>query len=100
LNYLTDLKDLKYNEGICGLYFYMTWMPFHNKMIGMIEKIEQKYGAKFFAIDVYYFKNMSRRFNIESVPTMLIYKDNVEVQKIVGAVLFSAFKSVFENIKE
>lgn len=82
-----------------ALYFYSTWMPFHTKFLTMISKIEEKYKEiSFLAVDVDEFKSQCIRFNIDSIPTVLIFKNGKEVKRIVGLTLTSAFKSAFADI--
>lgn len=82
-----------------AFYFYATWMPFHKKMMHMIEKMEEKReDISFFAIDVDHFKGLCRRFGIESIPSVVIFKDGKEIKRINGLVMTSAFKSAFADI--
>lgn len=80
------------------LYFYASWMPYHKKMITMIDKMEQKYKYQYIAVDVDFFKSLCKRFNITSIPTVLIFNNGKELKRINGLVLTSAFKSVFVDI--
>ena len=63
----------------------------------MIDKMEQKYNMKFFAINADVFPQICRRFSINSIPTVLIF-NNKELKRITGVVLTSAFKSIFADI--
>jgi thioredoxin 1 len=96
--FITKEDELLFNN-LSVLYFYASWMPYHNKMMFMIDKIEKKYeNIKFQAIDVDFFKNQCLRFNIKSVPTIVILDNDKEIKRINGIVLTSAFKSVFNEI--
>lgn len=100
MQYLTEEKELIIKNNCC-IYFYATWMPFHKKMASMISKIEENYKEKnivFYAVDVDFFKNFCQRFNIDSVPTIIIFNENKEVKRINGVVLTSAFKKIFIDI--
>jgi thiol-disulfide isomerase/thioredoxin len=97
--FITKEQEILTSVKIKALYFYATWMPFHKKMMIMIDKIEQKYkDIEFLAIDVDHFKGLCRRFNIESVPTVLIIDSGKEIKRINGLVMTSAFKSAFVDI--
>lgn len=98
MNFITQDDDIKVDNGIQALYFYASWMPYHNKFLTMISKIEKKYNTVFYGIDVDQFKNQCKRFNISSIPTVLIYKNENIVKKITGLVLTSAFNSAFVDI--
>jgi thioredoxin 1 len=86
-------------SGPKSLYFYASWMPYHKRMVSMIGKMEQKYkDLGFFAIDTDYFKPLCKRFNIVSVPTIVILKDGKELKRVEGLILTSALKVVFADI--
>jgi thioredoxin 1 len=97
--FISNENELANKNKMQSLYFYSSWMPFHKKMLIMIDKIEQKYKDLYFlAIDVDNFKGLCRRFNIESIPTVLIIKEGEEIKRINGLVATSAFRSVFVDI--
>jgi thiol-disulfide isomerase/thioredoxin len=86
-------------SGSQSLYFYASWMPYHKRMISMIGKMEQKYkDLGFFAIDTDYFKTFCKRFDITSIPTIIIFKDGKELKRIEGLILTSALKVAFADI--
>jgi thiol-disulfide isomerase/thioredoxin len=81
------------------LYFYATWMPFHKKMMIMIEKIENKNkNIHFIAVDVDHFKSSVIRYSVESIPTIILFNKNKQLKRITGLVLTSAFNSFFNDI--
>lgn len=97
--FITQENELIFNSKIQALYFYSSWMPYHNKMMIMINKIKEKHkDIIFFAIDVDHFKGLCRRFNIESIPTVIIFKNNEELKRINGLIMTSAFRSIFADI--
>lgn len=99
MQFLVQENDLSFLSKRQVLYFYASWMPFHKKMMIMIGKMENKYkDINFFAIDVDYFRGLCKRFNIESVPTVLILEYGAEKKRINGLVMTSAFKSIFADI--
>ena len=92
-------SDIQIKEKYQCLYFYAPWVPYNKKMLTMIAKTEKLYGdIAFLAIDTDNFKNLCRRFNIDSIPTILIFKDGKEIKRINGIILTSAFNSIFNDI--
>ena len=97
--FLTQEFDLQIQSKIVSLYFYASWMPYHKKMINLIQKMELKYkDITFFAIDVDYFKGLCKRFNVTSIPEVIILVDGEEIKRINGMILTSVFKSAFGDI--
>lgn len=97
--FITKEGDLNYNSKITSIYFYSSWMPFHKKMLIMIDKILVKHTKiKFFAVDVDHFKGLCSRFNIVSIPTVIIMVDDIECKRIEGLVMTSAFKKTYNDI--
>lgn len=81
------------------LYFYSTSMVLHQKMLLMLNKIEKKYSAiAFFSIDMDYFKSFNKRFNINSLPTVIIYKNTKEIKRIIGVINTLDFTAIFDDI--
>ncbi len=82
-----------------ALYFYAPWIPYHKKMLIMIDKVEQKYkNIEFLAINTDDFKGLCSRFSVSSIPSVIILNDGAELKRIKGLVMTSAFKSAFADI--
>ncbi len=99
MQFIIQENEIELNNGICSVYFYSNWMPFHKKMLSILDKMENKYkDIKHLAIDIDQLKTVVKRFDIESVPTTLIFKDGKEIKRIVGIVLTSAMRSAYADI--
>lgn len=99
MKFITSEEELSIGGNLQSLYFYASWMPYHKKMLIMIDKIQEKYqNIEFIAIDVDHFKGLCKRFTIDSIPMVLILKDGAEVKRIAGITMTSAFRSAFADI--
>lgn len=99
MQFITQEEELQIDLPLQALYFYASWMPFHNKFLTMISKIEEKHkNISFFAVDVESFPNQCKRFSVESIPEVVILKGGKEVKRISGLTLTSAFRSAFADI--
>ena len=88
INIHTSSSDLD------ALYFYLPTMPFHRKFLTIINDIDGKYNnLHFYAIDAEQFKSQCKRFDIKSVPTVMIMRHGREIDRIVGLVRTNVFKS-------
>ena len=97
--FITHENELIITSETIALYFYASWMPYHKKMMIMIDKMEQKHkDIAFLAIDTDHFKGLCRRFSIDSIPTVLIMSNGEEAKRINGLVMTSAFKRAFADI--
>lgn len=100
--FITDESNLQFNwqdHPVQGLYFYRSGMPFHTKVIGIIDQLQQKYKQiHFYAIDAEQFSGSCIRFAVESVPTVVVLKDAKEVKRIEGSVKTQDFIDPFDDI--
>lgn len=97
--FITQEEELQVGLPQQSLYFYANWMPYHKKMITMISKMEEKYkDMPFYAIDVDQFSSQCKRFQVDTVPTVLVLKEGKEIKRISGLVLTSAFRSAYADI--
>ena len=97
--FATNEEEIEKVHEFKVLYFYATWMPFHKKMMIMIEKIEAKKPyINFCAVDVDYFKSSVKRYSVESIPTIILFNKNKQLKTLNGLVLTSAFNSFFNDI--
>lgn len=97
--FVTQEEEIQLSAGIQAIYFYASWLPFHKKSLVMIDKIEKKHtNVSFLAIDTDHFKNQCKRFSIDSIPTVIIFKNGKEIKRLNGLVLTSAFKAAFSDI--
>lgn len=99
MKFITLEEELTVGNGLQSLYFYASWMSFHKKMIIMIDKVQEKHkDISFIAIDVDQFKGLCKRFTVESIPMVIVLKDGIEIKRIAGITMTSAFRSAFADI--
>lgn len=100
MNFIIQDTDLDTKSGLSILYFYAPWLLFHNKIINDISELENTYNKiKFYGIDVIQFKKLIVRFNISSIPSLLITKDEGKfVKNIIGVQAISNTKSTIHDI--
>jgi thioredoxin 1 len=96
--FITEEKEIQL-QNKCSLYFYSNWMPHNKKMLSILSKMEEENkDIQHMAIDIDQFKSVLKRFNISSIPTILLFKDGREKKRIVGIVLTSAMRSAYADI--
>ena len=85
---LINFKEEKYEElikeGLVVVDFYATWCG-PCKMIGpVLEDLSQELDIKVIKVDVDEHLELAKQFGIMSVPTILIYKNNEIIDKLIG----------------
>lgn len=86
-------------DGVSSLYFYNEWFPYNKRMIDVINQIESKFKCcNFTAINIDNFDSFIKRFKLESIPTIIIFNNGKEIDRVVGMVMPSALKSKYSKI--
>ena len=85
---LINLKEENYEdlikEGLVVVDFFATWCG-PCKMIGpVLEELSNELDIKVVKVDVDEHLEIAKNFAIMSVPTILIYKNNKIVDKLIG----------------
>lgn len=83
---------------ITSLYFYAPWVPQNKKMEDIILKIESMYGFVFYRINIDNFKNYKQLYNITSLPTIIIFSFEKEIDRVVGLPLTKPLKKIYADI--
>jgi thiol-disulfide isomerase/thioredoxin len=99
MRFLIQENELNWKQQFQCLYFYAPWFPFHQKMLETLEKVEQKYpNMDFFSIDTDFFKTLIKRFNIMSIPTIILFKDSKETKRFIKLFSINDFIVVGDDI--
>jgi len=67
--------------------FWAPWCGPCKSMAPVFKSVASKYPLKvlFAKVDTEAEQNLGARFNIRSIPTLVIYKDGIEMQRVSGA---------------
>lgn len=81
--FLSNEKDLILNKN-CILYFYSSEQI--DSIGKMMYKVVSELGKTFhvLCVDIGYFNNMHKRFDIKEIPTILLIEDGQEKKRING----------------
>lgn len=81
--------------------FFATWCGPCQMLGPVLETVQEEMGekVKIMKLDVDEGMNTARRFGVMSVPTMIIFKDGKEVQRIVGLRQKAQIVGALEEIK-
>jgi len=99
MNFITHEEELKINNGLCAVYFYAPWLIYHKKMMVMFDKVKEKYkDISYIGVDVSQFKKITSIYEVDSIPTVIVFNKGKEVNRLKGICLTSAFRSFFDDI--
>jgi len=92
--FVTQDTDIKLSDtGAQYIYFYDSKAPFHRTTLECMEHWEKEHTTESLAIDLEYFQNQSKRFNVSVIPTFIIFKDGKEWARIEGMFTDQIFKN-------
>lgn len=99
MNFITNEEEFKINEGVNAVYFYAPWIIYHKKMMIMFDKIKDKHkNIIYMGVDVSQFKKIASIYEVDSIPTVIIFNNGKEVNRLSGVCLTSAFRAFFDDI--
>jgi len=96
----TNLKDAIQEEGITLVDFWAEWCG-PCKMFGPIfESVSEKHeDIRFFKVDTEAQPAIAQAFQIQSIPTLMLFRDNVLLFRQAGALPEAALESIIEQAK-
>ena len=82
----TDTFDASVKEGVSLLDFWAEWCGPCKMIAPMIGELAAEYDgkARFAKINIDDHGELAERFNVSSIPTLLIMKDGEEVKRFIG----------------
>ncbi len=80
--------------------FYADWCLPCRIMEKILEKTADRYSYKIVRLNVDDYQEISIKYNIMSIPTMILFKDGKVIRKIIGGVSEEEIVQLFEEAKE
>jgi thioredoxin 1 len=86
-------------ESVCAVKFGAEWCGPCKIMEKLFSKLEGEFNSiKFMVLDVDNVPEITKQFKIRSVPTILILKDGMEVQRISGVSLIEPLRKCLKDV--
>ncbi|VEU82502.1 thioredoxin [Acholeplasma hippikon] len=80
-----DYKDLVSQKGLVLVDYFATWCGPCKMLMPVLEEIStEKTDTKFVKVDIDEFRKQAIDTGIRAVPTLVLYKDGVEVSRASG----------------
>lgn len=80
----TSIYQDEIKTGLVLVDYWATWCGPCKKMEPVLEEISKVQGVKVAKLNVDNYKSFTASQNIRSIPTMILYKNGKEVQRLVG----------------
>ena len=101
---LRDVSDTRFGPDVLQsdqpvlVDFWAEWCGPCRMMTPVVEKVADKFQgvAKVYKLNVDDNPSVSQRFGIKGIPTMIVFKDGKEAERIVGATSEKAITSLIE----
>lgn len=95
-----DNYDQSISTGIVIIDFFAEWCGPCHVLSPIIEDVAKKYEGriKAYKIDVDASPQIAGRYQIMSIPTVMIFKDGKEAAKIIGAQAESRYTDALEEL--
>lgn len=77
-------------QGTNLLVFYAVWCPPCKMLKPVLEELSEKDGINVFRVDIEKDRAFAQEKQVMSIPTIFIYKDGKEVEKLMGYLPYEA----------
>lgn len=93
------VNEVEYKEGVVVVDFFATWCGPCKMLSPVFESLaeEMEDKADFFKVDIDESMDLAQKFTVTTVPTVIVFKDGKEKDRLVG---FIPEKSLKEKIEE
>lgn len=94
-----ELNEILKNNALVLVDFYASWCMPCKMLSPIIEEIAKEYEGKVVVckIDIDENEELANEYNIMSVPTVIIFKNNENVEEIIGLNNKSKYTRVLDN---
>jgi thioredoxin 1 len=92
---------MEIGNGLCALKFGATWCGPCKALEPKIKKMEEEFpSVSFKSVNVDDDPALAKKYQIRSVPTVILLKDGREINRVNGAALIAPLRKVFRELIE
>jgi len=92
---------MELSTGICAVKFGASWCAPCKSLEPKIEKMEEEFpNIKFYSVNVEDDPGMAKKYQIRSLPTVILLMDGKEVNRVIGASLITPLRKAFRDLSE
>jgi len=96
---ITNESDFNIDSGLVAVKFWAAWCAPCKRMEPVIRKMESEFEkVKFISIDIDQVPVIAQKYRIRGLPSLLLFKNGHEVNRINGLVLTSPLRKAFKDL--
>jgi thioredoxin 1 len=102
LHYLDDSNfDTTVAEGVTLVDFYADWCGPCRMITPIIEELasEMEGDVKIAKLDIESAQNTTSKLQVTSIPTIIVFKDGKEVQRVIGVQDIDSIRRMIDNAR-
>ncbi len=95
-------EKVKNSKGLLLVDFYAEWCHPCKLLSPILERVAEKYQGKaaFYKVDVTQFGDLAGENGVEATPTVLVFKDGKEVERLVGLRPEAEYSRTIDKLSE
>jgi len=100
MNIISNVSGFTTNasKGVVAIKFGAVWCGPCKVMDKTFVKLDGEFEKlNCFTVDIDEAPDLARQFNIQSIPTIVVLKDGVELQRVVGVSLIEPLRKIFKD---
>lgn len=83
------------SDGMALVDFWASWCAPCRAQTPIVEKLEEETDVKLVSVNVDEQNELAEVFRVASIPTLILYKDGVQIKKFVGFTSLAELKTAF-----
>jgi len=95
----TSTANIDFSKGIIILEFYARWCGTCRQVTKSIQFLEETYPYSFVRVNTETEKAFTNLYHVQGIPVIVILKDGMEMDRIVGSKTISELKLDLDSLK-
>lgn len=96
---MSNDAEFKISSGMYVVKFWAAWCGPCKRMEPTIAQLESEFSTiQFISVDVDQVPDLAQKYKVKTLPTLLIFKDGVEVSRIIGLSLIEPLRKILRDL--
>ena len=94
-----EFEDIINKKAVCACDFSASWCGPCRMMMPILEDVSEKYKRQcfFYQVDIDSAEDLAEKYNVDVVPTVIVFKNGKEVARIIGYHEIDEFEELLNN---